>query len=97
MPANRSTVLNSVILIGCLIGLQIWFRWNGDTDRESALAITVLGCIIAALHAVILLTLILVQRWKGQRESAAANTRALWFVICLGAALSFLNGIVVQI
>lgn len=97
MPVNRSTILKSVILIGCLIGLQIWFRWNGNTDRESALATTVLSCIVAALYAVILLMLILVQRWTGQRERAAANTRALLVIICLGAALSFLNGIVVQL
>lgn len=80
-----------------LIGLQLWYRLNGDTQRTAGVAILVVGLMLVGLHILALMVGALVQYYRGAHERACATARAAFIVAMLGVAISFLNGVVVQL
>ncbi len=97
MSSRQLLILHITTSVVYLAALQIWFRWQGDTQREAAVAILVFGVMLVIVHVLTMLVLALVHRMRKSTVQADVFARMALFLLPCGLMLSYVNGIVLQL
>ncbi len=97
MRLNRSLYFNLITVLLYLVGLQTWFRSQGDTQRVAAVAIMVFSICLVIVHILVLIGGLIASYLRKDHSAMMRYLRLVFLVFIVGLALSYMNGVAVQL